>query len=136
MLKIEELKISELAEYKKLIDESFESSNDLEVYKEKYKSDDGYTIIVAKLENKIVGSITFYRIHLFTFSFQPSIEIFNVCVLKEHRRQKIAETLFEYVIDYTKQNGYKSLYLTCLDSALPARKLYEKMGFKQNASVK
>ena len=95
-----------------------------------------YKIIVAKDADKIVGSITFYKLDLFTFSFQPTLEIFNVAVLKEYRGQKIAKKLFEYVINFAKKNGYKSINLTCLDTAIPAHKLYESIGFTKASSVK
>lgn len=73
---------------------------------------------------------------MFTFSFQPALEIFNVAVLKDYRRQNIAKNLFDYVIDYAKKNNYKSINLTCLDTAIPAHRLYENIGFKRTSSIK
>lgn len=132
---IERLEYDDLKSYKELIDEAFDGSNNIEEY-QKYSLDAPYEIIVAKEDNKIIGSITFYKMNLFTFSFQPALEIFNVAVLKEYRNKKVAKQLFDYVIKYAKQNGYKSIYLTCLDTATNARKLYESIGFKQATSIK
>lgn len=132
---IEKLKKSDLSSYKELIDECFGGSNDLEKYKE-YNPEANYQIVVIKDKNKIIGSITFYELNLFTFSFQPSLEIFNVAVLKDYRRQKIAQKLFEYIINLAKNNGYKSICLTCLNTAIPACKLYESLGFVKANSVK
>lgn len=132
---IEKLKYEDLESYKNLIDKCFDGSNDISEYK-KYNENANYEIIVAKEDNKIIGSITFYEINLFTFSFQPALEIFNVCVLKEYREKGIAKIIFEYVINYAKDNGYKSIYLTCLDTAYPAHRLYESVGFKKMNSVK
>ncbi|MEI8067925.1 MAG: GNAT family N-acetyltransferase [Candidatus Shapirobacteria bacterium] len=132
---IETLKKSEIESYKKLIDEVFDGSNELSDY-QKFDPEANYQIVVARDGEKIVGSVTFYKIDLFTFSFQPALEIFNVAVLKEYRQQKIAQQLFQYIIDYAKKNGYKSIFLTCLDSAIPAHKLYESMGFVKANSVK
>lgn len=134
-MKIEILKKSNLDSYKALIDECFEVSNDISEY-EKYNPEANYKIVVAKEGDKIVGSITFYKLDLFTFSFQPVLEIFNVAVLKDYRRQNIAKQLFNYVINYAKENGYKSINLTCLDTAISAHKLYESVGFKKASSVK
>ena len=134
-MKIEILKKADIEFYKLLIDECFDSSNESREYK-KYNPRAGYKIVVAKDKNKVIGSITFYKLNLFTFSFQPSLEIFNVAVLKEYRRQNIAKSLFDYVINYAKKNGYKSINLTCLDTAIPAHKLYESIGFKKTNSVK
>lgn len=134
-MEIEILKKSDIESYKALIDECFDGSNSISEY-EKYDIEANYKIIVAKNGNKVVGSVTFYKLDLFTFSFQPALEVFNVAVLKEYRGQKIAKKLFEYVIDYAKKNGYKSINLTCLDTAIPAHKLYESIGFVKASSIK
>ena len=135
-IKIEELKNEDLEQYKHLIDSCFGESNSIEHYKNSYNKNDNYTILVAKENDKIVGSITFYKIDLFTFSFQPALEIFNVAVLKEYRRKNIAKSLFTYIIEYAKSNGFKSIYLTCLDTAHEAHKLYENIGFNKMSSIK
>jgi len=133
---IEELKVIDIEQYKMLIDECFGESKNIKYYRDKYKQNSNYSIIVAKDNNKIIGSITFYRIDLFTFDFQPALEIFNVAVLEEYRGKKIARLLFEYIINFAKENEYKSIYLTCLDSAHSAHRLYESVGFKKMSSVK
>lgn len=132
---IEILKKSDLKSYKKLIDECFDGSNNISEY-EKYNPDANYRIVVARDGDKVVGSITFYKLDLFTFSFQPVLEVFNVAVLKDYRGQKIAKKLFEFIFDYAKKNGYKSINLTCLDTAITAHKLYESVGFTRTSSVK
>lgn len=134
-MEIEILKKSDLKFYKDLIDECFDGSNEISEY-EKYNPEADYKIVVAKDGDKIVGSVTFYKLNLFTFSFQPVLEIFNVAVLKDYRRQNIAKDLFDYVINYAKENGYKTINLTCLDTAIAAHKLYESVGFKKASSVK
>jgi len=134
-MEIKILKKSDLKSYKNLIDECFDGSNDISEY-EKYNPEANYKIVVAKDGEKIVGSITFYKLDLFTFSFQPVLEIFNVAVLKDYRGQKIAKKLFDFVFDYAKENGYKSINLTCLDTAIPAHKLYESIGFIRTSSFK
>lgn len=134
-MEIEILKKSDIESYKALIDECFDGSNEISEY-EKYDPEADYKIVVAKDGDKIVGSITFYKLNLFTFSFQPVLEIFNVAVLKDYRRQNIAKELFDHVINYAKENGYKSINLTCLDTAIPAHKLYESVGFVRTSSIK
>ncbi|MDR0462800.1 MAG: GNAT family N-acetyltransferase [Pseudomonadales bacterium] len=135
-IKIEKLKTSDLAQYKALIDECFGSSNSLNEYQKYSESDDSYTILVAKDGDKVVGSTTYYKIDLFTFSFQPVLEVFNVAVLGSHRGQKIAKKLLAQVIEYAKDNDYKSINLTCLDTAHDAHRLYESVGFEKASSVK
>lgn len=133
---IERLKKEDLKLYKDLIDEAFDGSNSIDSYEKYDENSRVYQIIVAKDNNKIVGSITFYKIDLFTFSFQPCLEIFNVCVSKEYRKRGIAKEIFNYIFNYAKENGYKQIFLTCLDSAIPAHKLYESVGFKKMSSIK
>ena len=133
---VEKLKKEDISLYKELIDEVFESSNNIDYYNNYDENNTNYDIIVAKENNKIIGSITMYKLELFTFSFQPAIEIFNVGVSKEYRNKGIAKKVFEYIIKYAKENGYNSIHLTCLDNAYNAHKLYESIGMKRASSVK
>ena len=133
---VEKLKKEDISLYKELIDEVFESSNNIDYYNNYDENNTNYEIIVAKENNKIIGSITMYKLELFTFSFQPAIEIFNVGVLKEYRNKGIAKKIFEYIIKYARENGYNSIHLTCLDNAYNAHKLYESIGMKRASSVK
>lgn len=132
---IEKLKYEDLNLYKDLIDNCFGSSNDISIY-QKYNENSSYTILVYKINNIIAGSITFYKIDLFTYSFQPAIEIFNVAVLDSYRGQNIATKIFNEVIQYAKDNNYGQIFLTCLADAYGAHKLYESLGFKKMNSVK
>ena len=133
---IEILKKEDIVLYKNLIDECFGDSNPIEYYENNYKDSRAYEIVVAKKENEIIGSITFQKIDLFTFGFQPALMIFNVCVLEKYRGQKIAHDLFNYIVRYAKNNGYKSISLTCFENARSAHRLYESIGFTRSSSVK
>lgn len=136
-MNIEKLQSSDLAKYKKLIDLCFGGSNDLAVYEKGYQENDAVMdIMVAKEDDEIIGSLTVYKIKLFTYSFQPALEIFNVCVDPKHRGKKVAKRLFEYVTNYAKDEGYRSIFLTCLDTATDAHRLYESIGMKRTSSVK
>lgn len=133
---IEKLKKEDINLYKNLIDNAFDESNSLDFYNKYDENNSNYQIIVAKEDDKIIGSVTMYKLDLFTFDFQPAIEIFNVAVLKEYRGKKVAKSIFEYIINYAKENGYNSIHLTCLDTAYNAHKLYESVGMKRASSVK
>jgi len=133
---IERLKKEDINLYKNLIDNAFDESNSLDFYNKYDENNSNYQIIVAKEDDKIIGSVTMYKLDLFTFDFQPAIEIFNVAVLKEYRGKKVAKSIFEYIIDFAKKNGYNSIQLTCLDNAYNAHKLYESVGMEKASSVK
>lgn len=133
---IEKLKKADLASYKELIDDAFDGSNDLELYSKYDENSPSYEIIVLKEKDEIVASITMYKLDLFTFSFQPAIELFNVAVKKSYRRQNLGKIMMNYVIDYAKENGYKTINLTCLESEVGVHSYYESVGFKKAASRK
>lgn len=133
---VERLKNKDICLYKTLIDEVFNGSNDVSSYEKYCETNDNYEIIVIKDNDLIIASLTYYKMDLFTFSFQPCLEIFNVAVLKDYRKKGLAKKLFDYVFEYAKNNGYKQVYLTCLSSALPAHRLYESVGFVKNDSFK
>lgn len=133
---IEKLKKEDIKLYKQLIDEVFDGSNDISQYNKYEETNTNYEIIVIKEDDMIVASLTYYKIDLFTFSFQPCLEIFNVAVLKAYRKQGLAKQLFNYVFEYAEKNQYKQIYLTCLDTAISAHKLYESVGFHKMNSLK
>ena len=134
---IEKLKKEDLSSYKELIDECFESSNDFSYYENNYDEESqSYEIMIAKENERIIGAITIVKINLFTFPFHPMLELFNVAVLKEYRGKKVAKKLMEKIVDYAKEKGYKSIVLTCLDTAIDAHRFYESVGFVRTSSVK
>ncbi len=133
---IEKLKKEELDKYKKLIDEAFDGSNDIEKYEEYDENSDIYEVLVLKEKNEIIGTVTMYKIQLFTFGFQPSIELFNVAVSKAYRRKNLGSIMLKYVIEYAKENGFKSIHFTCLESEEGVHQFYESMGFVKANSRK
>ncbi|MDR2889967.1 MAG: GNAT family N-acetyltransferase [Lachnospiraceae bacterium] len=132
---IELLKFADLASYKRLIDDCFGISNGLDYY-ERYCQNRGYTIFVVKDGKEIIGSVTQYAIELFTFNFQPCLMLFNVAVMSRYRRHNVARRLIEHVIEEARKQGYRSISLTCHNSAYEAHQLYEGMGFTRADSVK
>lgn len=133
---VEKLKKEDIEKYKALIDEAFDGSNSIEEYDKYNENSKSYEIVVLKEQQEIVASVTMYKINLFTFSFQPVIELFNVAVKKEYRRMNLGKILMDYVIDYAKTNGYKQINLTCLESEKGVHDFYENVGFTKAESRK
>ena len=133
---IEKLKKQDIEKYKELMDDAFGESNDIEKYSVYDESSSSYEILDIKEKNEIIGSLTMYKINLFTFGFQPSIELFNVAVSKSYRRKNLGSIMLKYVIDYAKDNGYKSIHFTCLEDEEGVHKFYESMGFVKANSRK
>jgi GNAT superfamily N-acetyltransferase len=133
---VEKLKREDLPKYKSLIDEAFDGSQEMDKYLKYDENNSSYEIIVLKEKEDIVATVTMYKLELFTFSFQPTIELFNVAVRKEYRRKNLGKILMEYVIDYAKTNGYKTIHLTCLESEKSVHEFYENVGFSKSESRK
>lgn len=133
---IEKLKKKDIEKYKELIDEAFDVSESLDKYMSYDENSNSYEVVVVKENNEIIATVTMYKLNLFTFSFQPTIELFNVAVRKDCRRKKLGKILIEYVIDYAKNNGYKTIHLTCLESERDVHAFYENVGFIKNESRK
>lgn len=133
---IEKLKREDLPKYKALMDEAFNGSEDIANYLKYDEESKAYEIIVLKEKDELVGSVTMYKLDLFTFSFQPTIELFNVAVKESYRRQNLGRILMNYVIDYAKENGYKTIHFTCLESEKNVHDFYESCGFTKAESRK
>ncbi len=133
---IEKLKKEDISSYKDMIDNVFEGSNPIEEYNKYDENNDIYEIVVAKKDDRVVGSITMYKINLFTYDFQPALELFNIAVHNDYRGQGVARQIFDYVFDYAKKEEFNQIYLTCLEDAYGAHKLYESVGFIKAGSVK
>lgn len=132
---VEKLDKKDIASYKDLIDNCFGGSNALEWY-QKYQQREEYTIWVVKEKGTIIASVTQYVIDLFTFEFQPCLMLFNMAVLEEYRKQGIGKQLLSFVIQKAREDGYRQISLTCLESAEPAHRLYESVGFQRADSCK
>ncbi|MBO5476405.1 MAG: GNAT family N-acetyltransferase [Clostridia bacterium] len=133
---IEKLKREDLPKYKALMDEAFNGSEDIANYLKYDESSSAYEIIVLKEKDELVGSVTMYKLDLFTFSFQPTIELFNVAVKESYRRQNLGRILMNYVMDYAKEHGYKTIHFTCLESEKNVHDFYESCGFTKAESRK
>ncbi|MEQ7194923.1 GNAT family N-acetyltransferase [Enterococcus avium] len=48
----------------------------------------------------------------------------------------MAKYLLSHIIENARKEGYRSISLTCLDTAYPAHNLYESVGFTKENSLK
>lgn len=95
---------------------------------ESYKSElarDENLFYVAKSDGKVVGFV-------FARPITPEIEIFNIAVLSEFRKQGIGRKLFETILELAVDRGCRECWLEVRESNLAARRFYEKLNF-QNA---
>ena len=59
----------------------------------------------------------------------------DLCIDETSRGKHLGETLFEYVKQEAKRLGCDEITLNCWAGNEPARRFYEKMGFKVRASI-
>ena len=79
--------------------------------------------VIARIDEKIVGYAGFWEV-------LDEAQITNVAVLKEFRRQKIAQKLLLNLIDKAKKKGLKTLTLEVRESNTAAINLYSGLDFK------
>ena len=101
-----------------------------EIFK-KIDSNPDYTIAVAELDGKIVGSTTLLIEQKFIHQGGLVGHIEDVVVDKNFQGQKIGEKIMKYLLEIAKKRGCYKTILDCTDEVKP---FYEKLGFKQVAS--
>ncbi|MBA4436305.1 MAG: GNAT family N-acetyltransferase [Nitrosopumilaceae archaeon] len=95
------------------------------------KSNPNHIIIVAEMNDKIIGSTTLLIEPKFIHKGGFVGHIEDVVVSKEFQGQKIGEKIIKYVLKIAeKHNCYK----TILDCSDDVKQFYEKMGFKYHSN--
>lgn len=89
-------------------------------------------IYVAKLEDKIVGYVTFCieekKNPILRYRKQLSIDA--MCIEENYRGKGIGSSLLNFIEVIAKQENCTDIYLTMNEENEPARKTYEKFGMK------
>jgi ribosomal-protein-alanine N-acetyltransferase len=83
-------------------------------------------VTIAERAGEVLG-------YLCCWYVADEVQILNVAVQTSYRRQRVAERLLRYVLDVGQQKGAQSANLEVRRGNLPARRLYEKFGFREVA---
>ena len=95
------------------------------------KSNPNHIIIVAEINDRIIGATTLLIEPKFIHKGGFVGHIEDVVVSKEFQGQKIGEKIIKYVLKVAeKYNCYK----TILDCSDDVKQFYEKMGFKYHSN--
>lgn len=105
-------------------------SNAEEIFK-KIDSNPDYTIAVAEIDGKVVGSTTLLIEQKFIHHGGLVGHIEDVVVDKNFQGLKIGEKVMKYLLEIAKNQGCYKTILDCTDEVKP---FYEKLGFKQVAN--
>jgi len=132
--KVARIKIEGLqTAYRGIIDDSFLNSMDIneEIEKRKNNIENGVDIIVAELNNEIVG-FCLYRNYIKDPVIYPNAncEISSLYVKSTLKRKGIGTKLMQHVIQKLQNQGKSQMILGCLKENYPSRTFYEKMGGK------
>lgn len=97
--------------------------------KEKIQSNE---IIVAKMQNNIVGYVTFniQEKNNPIMRYRKQLQIEAICVDENNRCKGIGTELLKHLKNIAKEKKCTDMYLTLNEENINAIKLYEKFGFK------
>lgn len=80
--------------------------------------------ITAQKDGEVVGYAGIYHI-------LSEGQLMNIAVKEEYRRLGIAEKMFDFILDYAKENDIEVITLEVRKENSPAISLYEKLGFEK-----
>ncbi len=109
---------------------SMTESKAMEIFKQ-IKSNPKHIIVVAEINEKIVGSTTLLIEPKFIHQGGIVGHIEDVVVTKEFQDKKIGQKIIKYVLELAKNHG---CYKTILDCSDDLKVFYEGIGFKQHSN--
>ncbi len=102
---------------------SFPSPWSINAFKEEMKKSISHLWALIR-DKKILGYICFWM-------FDTEIQIINLAVHPENRRQKLGQSMLKRMIEAGSSNGLQSIWLEVRPSNVPAKNLYTKFGFHE-----
>jgi glucosamine-phosphate N-acetyltransferase len=106
--------------------------NTAEKIYDKIESNPDHIIVVALIDEKVVGTATLLLEFKFIHSGGIVGHIEDVVVDKKYQGQKIGEKIIRYLLEVAKTKGCYKTILDCVDNVKP---FYEKIGFRYNANA-
>ena len=119
--------------YRGIVDDNFLDNMDREKEIEKRRNniDNGVNIIVAELNNDIVGFCLYRNYNNYPEKYPSAdCEISSLYVTSKLKRNGIGRKTMQYVMELLKKQGKTKMILGCLKENYPSRAFYEKMGGK------
>ena len=95
----------------------------------KINGNPNYIILVAKIENKVVGSVMGIVCDELFGNCLPFMVVENVAVLKEYRRRGVARELLIKLEEHAKQRFCTTILFVSSEHRTAAHKLYESVGY-------
>ena len=116
--------------YKGLEEYSYTNRKDVKAYIRWLWKRDRYGIFIAKAQNRVIGFIACDSKWFSKKDGGIVGAIHEIVVDPEFRRKGVGLKLIKTAIEYLKKKNLQTVELWVGDENIPARKLYEKVGFK------
>ena len=111
--------------------ESYQSAVPSDVYLNKLLAREDFIPLVAVVDGKVVGGLAAYVLQKFEQE-RSEIYIYDLAVLKEHRRQGIATGLINKLREIAREVGAYVIYVQADLGDDPAINLYESLGTRED----
>jgi glucosamine-phosphate N-acetyltransferase len=106
--------------------------NTAEKIYDKIEDNPDHIIVVALIDEKVVGTATLLLEFKFIHNGGIVGHIEDVVVDKNYQGQKIGEKIIRHLLEVAKTKGCYKTILDCVDEVKP---FYEKIGFRHNANA-
>ena len=135
-LKPEDFELAKLISLFFQVDDGVENPTSVsDEYMKKLLSKQGFYILVAVENEKILGGLTAYEF-IKSKCEEREMFLYEIGVEASYRRKGVARKLIEGLIEICKEKGIKTLFVATEMDNEPAKKLYEKTGGKfENAAI-
>ena len=131
---IERLKKQEIPQLLALYKELADYENSVEICEQifyKIDSDENYYLLVAKENNKIIGTALGIVCYSIPVSAMPFMIIEDVVVKKEYRKKGVGKKLFEKLDKIANENNCAYSFLVSGEKRKGAHKFYLKQGYNE-----
>lgn len=85
---------------------------------------------VAQYEDTIIGFI--YGYSLMSLDSEPQLFVYSVDVLSDYQNMGVGSKLFQFVVDFSRENGYSECFVITDKGNVSACRVYEKAGGKND----
>lgn len=132
MITIEKLELGDLQGLKELYEDAFGSVTEygkmVEIFN-KVKDDPNHTILCAKTNGQVVGSVLGVICNELIGQCTPFMVLEDVAVLNSHRRMGIAKRLIQEIEKFARLKECNMILFVSSGHREGAHKLYESLGY-------
>ncbi|MBX3265750.1 MAG: AAC(3)-I family aminoglycoside N-acetyltransferase [Acidobacteria bacterium] len=111
--------------------ESYQSAVPSDEYLTKLLTREDFIPLVAVADGKVVGGLAAYVLQKFEQE-RSEIYIYDLAVLEEYRRQRVATGLINKLREIARERGAWVIYVQADHGDDPAIKLYESLGTRED----